>query len=192
MLRIVARVLRFFIPMILGLSLLGQTSWAAKAYVTDSLRVGLREGPDTENKALRYIASGVLLEVLESEDGWSRVQVDGGEQGMLEGWIMSRYLVARQPWVNQARSLSQQNATLKQEIARMNNGAYWETGPAKKLKEDYEKKLRIVQELTQENKSLRSSQTNKRFATGAFVLFCGLICGLVVGKQQKKPKALYY
>lgn len=46
--------------------------------------------------------------------------------------------------------------------------------------------------LTAENESLRSSQSNKWFATGALVLLCGLMIGLLVGKQQRKSKSSYY
>ncbi|MCF8083706.1 MAG: TIGR04211 family SH3 domain-containing protein [Deltaproteobacteria bacterium] len=46
--------------------------------------------------------------------------------------------------------------------------------------------------LTQENESLRSSQRTKWFATGALVLLCGLMIGLIMGRQQKKKKSLYY
>ncbi len=49
------------------------------------------------------------------------------------------------------------------------------------------------QRVTDENKKLRSSQRNKWFATGAIVLLCGLLIGLVLGRQQKKRRsALQY
>jgi SH3 domain protein len=50
-----------------------------------------------------------------------------------------------------------------------------------RLKKDF----RVV---TEENRELRSSQRNKWFATGAIVLLCGLLIGLVLGRQQKKRR----
>lgn len=38
---------------------------------------------------------------------------------------------------------------------------------------------------------LRSSQMNRWFATGALVLLCGLLLGIMVGRQQKKRKSFY-
>ena len=56
--------------------------------------------------------------------------------------------------------------------------------------------LKTLQEksemLTIENESLRSSQRTKWFATGAVVLLCGLMIGLVMGRQQRKRKSSYY
>ncbi|MFC1823740.1 TIGR04211 family SH3 domain-containing protein [Thermodesulfobacteriota bacterium] len=49
-----------------------------------------------------------------------------------------------------------------------------------------------VQELKAENESLTSSHKNKWFATGALVLLCGLMIGLLVGRQQKKRRLGYY
>lgn len=68
-----------------------------------------------------------------------------------------------------------------------------------KLKTKYDSaksSLENVQEqaerLTKENEKLRSSQRNKWFATGGLVLLCGMMIGLVVGRQQKKRKSSLY
>ena len=43
-----------------------------------------------------------------------------------------------------------------------------------------------------EVKEKQQNQMNKWFAIGAVVLLCGLMIGLVVGRQQRKRKSLYY
>ena len=169
-----------------------QTSWAEKAYVTDWFRISLRRGPGIENKILKFLPSGLPVDVLESQDGWNRVRLLEGEQPALEGWIMSRYLVTRLPWEHQARSLRKENARLKEKIARINEE--WaekirrELGSTSQLKENYEATLKTVQTLTKENESLRSSRMKKWFVTGALVLLCGVMIGLVV----RKRKSSYY
>jgi SH3 domain protein len=67
-----------------------------------------------------------------------------------------------------------------------------------KLKDAYERTRSIlesnqksIKELTQENETLRTSQQNRWFAIGALVLLCGLIIGIVLGRQKKR-KSLYY
>ncbi len=45
--------------------------------------------------------------------------------------------------------------------------------------------------LNNENKNLRTSQMNRWYATGALVLLCGLMIGLMIGRQQKKRRSLY-
>ena len=64
--------------------------------------------------------------------------------------------------------------------------AYKKMQPAFKINEETLKKL------TQTNENLKKSQRNRWFATGALVLLCGLIIGLLIGRQQKKHKSLYY
>lgn len=188
MLVIMIKACRLIIPMTLGLCLTVQASWAKNAYVTDWFRISLRRGPSIENKILKFLPSGLPVEVLEPKDGWNRVRLLEGGQGALEGWVLSRYLVTRLPWEKQVGILKEENTRLKEKIANIDK--QWaekvrlELGSTRQLKEDYEATLKTVQILTKENGNLRSSQRKKWFLTGALVLVCGLIIGLVAGKRK--------
>ncbi len=46
--------------------------------------------------------------------------------------------------------------------------------------------------VTKENKELESSQRIKWFATGASVLFVGLIFGLIMGRKQRRRRSTLY
>ncbi|MCK4728329.1 MAG: hypothetical protein KAT27_05355, partial [Desulfobacterales bacterium] len=83
MLIIIIKVWRLIIPVTFGLCLMVQTSWADKAYVTDWFRISLRRGPSIENKILKFLPSGLPVEVLESQEGWNRVRLLEGEEGAL-------------------------------------------------------------------------------------------------------------
>lgn len=48
-----------------------------------------------------------------------------------------------------------------------------------------------IETLTMENDSMKNSQRNRWFATGALVLLCGLLIGLLAGRQQKKRSSYY-
>ena len=48
------------------------------------------------------------------------------------------------------------------------------------------------EKLYAENVKLKNSQRNIWFATGAFVLLCGLLIGFIIGRQYRKRKSLYY
>jgi len=48
-----------------------------------------------------------------------------------------------------------------------------------------------LENLRKEVEQLRSSQMTRWFATGALVLLCGLLLGIMVGRQQKKRKSFY-
>jgi SH3 domain protein len=189
---ITAKAYTLIISTALGLSLMSQTGWAYKAYVTDSFRVSLRKGPSTENEILKFIPSGQPLQVLESQEDWSRVKVSENEHGMAEGWVMRRYLITRPPWQHRAESLKQDNARLKEEIALVSSNVGKERGRTRDVKKDYEARLKTIQTLTQKNESLRSSERNKWFVRGALALLCGLIMGRVVGKQRRASKPIFF
>lgn len=61
-----------------------------------------------------------------------------------------------------------------------------------KVKVAYDSGQKAIQRLTRENEKLKSSQINRWFALGAVVLLCGLMIGLIVGRQQKKRRSSLY
>lgn len=220
---------RVIIPIALGLCLIGEASWASKAYVTDSLKISIRTGPSIENKIINYLNSGQPVDVLESQDGWSRVRVLEHKLGNLEGWVLSRYLITRLPWEFQAKSLKEENTKIKEKLTHIEKEfgetvrreqilikeTKEDTEALEKLRSEYETLSResadylelkdsyektrsalesnqkSIKELTQENETLRTSQRNKWFATGALVLLCGLLIGIFFGRQKRR-KSLYY
>lgn len=116
-LRLSTLVLLFFLP---GLVL------AETAYVTDRLFVSIREAQVPESPALKSVATGTEVEVLQRADGFAQVRIADGT----EGWIAERYLVASAPpramldtanaELKQARS---ELATTRQQLAAAQNSA---------------------------------------------------------------------
>ena len=86
------------IIIILGFCLMVQKSWAETFYVTDSFRISFRSGPGIENRILKFLHSGAQVEVLETGEEWTRVRLLDPEGGELTGWVLSRYLMNREPW----------------------------------------------------------------------------------------------
>ena len=82
------------------LCLLSSVSWASKAFVTDNFRISLRRGPRIENKILKFLPSGQPVEILETQEGWTRVRPMGPDQDGLDGWVLSHYIISRTPWQN--------------------------------------------------------------------------------------------
>lgn len=99
----------------------GSAGWAFGAYVTDTLEVTVRIGPSTQNKVLTTPSSGQPLRVLETQGEWSRVRLlqreRSGEE--MEGWMLSRYIITRPPWELQARQVTEQNASLKEKLTKV-------------------------------------------------------------------------
>jgi len=66
-----------------------------RRWVGDDFEVTLRTGQSTRNAIVRMLSTGAEVELIETgESGeYSRVRLSGGT----EGWILSRYLVAKPP-----------------------------------------------------------------------------------------------
>ncbi len=98
----------------LWLCLFALSSWAA-VYVSDSLEAPMRSGPGTEYKIVSVLRSGQPVEVISEQDGWSSVRtVDRGNK---EGWILSRYLMNREPWGKRVKTLEEENENLRSRLS---------------------------------------------------------------------------
>ncbi len=97
---------------------ISKTHATSSVYVSDSLEITLRRGPTTEHKILAILHSGQSLELLDKENGWSFVRILDGTNKDTEGWVLSRYLIKRLPWVTQVGSLKKENNSLKEKIAQ--------------------------------------------------------------------------
>jgi len=100
----------------LGLGLFGQPGWAEKAYVTDSFEITLRTGPSVSNKIMTLLHSDQPLEILEVQDAWTHVRILEQADQEVDGWVLSRYLITREPWKDQAKTLKQENARLREKL----------------------------------------------------------------------------
>lgn len=74
---------------------------AETAYVTDILRLGMHEAPDTSDKPFENLVSGTALEVLERSSSYARVRLADGR----EGWVKGTYLVTEKPAAARVREL---------------------------------------------------------------------------------------
>ena len=204
---------------------LAQPVFSAVGYVTDVFQIPLRTGASSEHRIIAMPASGQALEILESEGDWSRVRLLG--ESDKEGWLLSRYIIARQPWEMQAKTLKEENSSLRQKATSLENklgeamrqngelskkaesegraleGLQKDFDSLKKGAENYlklkamheeaEKKLSLVEkdldEITTENRQLKSSERTRWLATGAGVLLIGLIIGITIGKREKRRRS---
>jgi SH3 domain protein len=113
--------LQFIVCVILGICLVSVRSWAETAYVTDSFKVTFRSGPGLENRIINMLSSGQPLEVLDSSGEWTHVRLLGNAEDSKEGWILSQYIMTRQPWKMQALSSIEENTQIKEKLTPLEN-----------------------------------------------------------------------
>ena len=200
---------------ILEFCLISHDSWAEKAYVTDSIDITLRIAPGSHRKIISMLSTGQPLEVLESEDGWSRVRLLGnGQDKNEEGWVLSRFLMTRPPWETRFKALLEEKQVEADQREKERESKLQETTKAlgelekqhESLSTDYltvkashlsdASKLETVQkdfeDLSEEYNKLKYSEWKNWFASGAGVLFFGLMIGLIFGIKLKKRKLSAY
>lgn len=86
-------IMRIFGTILLLMAVLPAISYAESAYVTDRLVVSIREGQGNEYPAIKSVASGTKLEVLQRLGGFALVRDTDNK----EGWIAERYLIDTPP-----------------------------------------------------------------------------------------------
>lgn len=75
------------------LALLPIVAAAETAYITDNLRLGLHQAPDTSDRAFRMLESGQALEIISRDRNYANVQLPDGARG----YVKAAYLVADKP-----------------------------------------------------------------------------------------------
>jgi len=75
------------------LAFLPMVAAAETAYITDNLRLGLHQAPDTSDRAFRMLDSGQALEIISRDRNYASVLLPDGARG----YVKAAYLVADKP-----------------------------------------------------------------------------------------------
>ncbi|MFW6146796.1 MAG: TIGR04211 family SH3 domain-containing protein [Thermodesulfobacteriota bacterium] len=109
--------LKFFFVFFSVVFMAAQSSWATTAYVSDSFEITCRTGPSLENKIIAMPSSGQPLEIMDSQDEWTKVRMKKPDGTNVDGWVLNRYLITRLPWKTQAEELQAKNVSLREKLA---------------------------------------------------------------------------
>ncbi len=82
---------KFTVFMGFFLIIFSNAALADTMYVSDVLKLTVRDGKGTGEKIIAVVQSGQTVEVLQSEDEWALVRLDDGK----EGWVLNRYLTGK-------------------------------------------------------------------------------------------------
>ncbi len=110
---------------VITLILLAGVSYSAQAetmYITDILRITVREGNGADYKVIDVLESGQEVEVISTSDEWVEVRLPNGKKG----WLIGKYLTSRKAGSADLEKLQQkeallntQNAALRKEINQL-------------------------------------------------------------------------
>ena len=205
--------------MLLLLAMCAVPAHAYTRYVTDHFEINIRSGPGTQFRIVRMINSGQKLEVLETEDNWSKIQMPDG----LEGWVFTTYLQAAPP----ARlSIQQLQARLepleiehlalkqeKEEVSSLNQDLLQQLQETEKqleesvssyvrlredssefisIKEDYERLTSDLETKTAQIEQLENRLTEHAFSSAIKWFLAGagvLLLGMLLGSRSRKKRS---
>ena len=85
---------------------------AETAYVTDNLRLGIHQAPDTSDRAFRTLESGQELEIVSRNRNYANVRLPDG----VEGYVKAAYLVFEKPAKLIVAEVQNENQELKSEL----------------------------------------------------------------------------
>jgi SH3 domain protein len=138
-----------------GFFLMGRFCWAETAYVKDTLLITFRTGPSTQHAVIARLSSGQPVEILGVEGDWSHVQLLEGGEATNEGWVLSQYLITRQPWKMQAQNALKENAEFKQKVADLEKELSEAVRRGQELTVSLKDTAATLTELRQEYESLK-------------------------------------
>lgn len=88
---------------------------AETVYVSDQLETYMRSGKGNKYRIVRTLPSGTPLQVLETDEGYTRVRAPSGT----EGWVLSRFLMTNRPSRERLTEAEQRLAQLELENGKL-------------------------------------------------------------------------
>lgn len=88
---------------------------AEKRYVTDRILLGIHSEADEKSAILKSVPSGTELEVLETTDGFIKVETDDGT----EGWVSTGFVMKETPATRKYDVLAHQYEQTTQELDKL-------------------------------------------------------------------------
>ncbi len=193
-------------------------AYAETMYVSDVLKLTVREGKGTGEKILAVIQSGQRVDVLQIEDEWALVLFDDDK----EGWVLSRFLTSKitnnvkLKWLQkkhktltvQAATLLEENTKLKkekkeidsslkkadksvEELNKSYNTLKTESADYIKLKSKFQKTASQLAEYAEKSERLEKELTKLEFRQTIRWLLTGagvLLLGFLMGFSSRSQR----
>ena len=161
---------------------------AETVYVTDNLRLGMHQAPDTSDRAFRTLESGQELEIITRNRNYAQVTLPDGTHG----YVKAAYLVSEKPAkliVNETQAaLTQLQEELDTTKAQVSVPAATIAALEQRVSEHeaaLSEREAIVSKLSAENDDYRAKQAQFQFSlplpwVGGAMAVC-LLAGFLVG-----------
>lgn len=149
----------FIILLVVGTCVVSQPVWATEAYVSDSFEITFRTGPGVDRKIIATLRSGERVEILEEGETWSRIRPL--REGITEeGWVLTRYLMTREPWETQVKALLRENGQLKMRLESIQNELKAVADRKQSLERETTESSEMLEKLKRDYETLREESSD--------------------------------
>jgi uncharacterized protein YgiM (DUF1202 family) len=153
---------------------------AESGWVKDELRLNLRSGPGTQYRIIGVIKTGDSAQILDRGDGWTKVRMNGVD----EGWLPAGYLQPDPP-ARIALSRSQaRTSELEAALSALTGETQELRSTNSSLSETDEGQKSEIEHLTRENLELRAGARWPEWIAGACLLSAGMIVGAILHRNS--------
>lgn len=204
-------------PALIGLA--GGAHAGPTRYVTDEFTITLRSGAGNQYRILKLLPTGTAVEVLKTDNDWTRVDAGNGRQG----WVPSQYLISQPPAAQRLQQISAelaqvqaQNNQIKQQMQETQQQLVQAHERIQQLSGEHDRLTQQLGEsheglnLVAENKQLkkqvidfkrrfqslaneteRLSERSRQdwFLVGAGVLLAGMLAGIVITRIRWRRRS---
>lgn len=165
---------------------------AKTVYVTDTIKITMRNGPSTRNKILKMLPSGTRLEIIDQASGWAKVATAEGKTG----WVIAKYTMDQPPkdfLIQELKKDLAEQKTLNKEQQSKISELQTAKDRFKKLANDSSNNLtgleKQVSYLQQELKQAKKNDKRKWFLYGAGIVGGSALVGFLFGRIRRKQSS---
>ena len=166
-----------------------QLATAQTVYVTDSLEITLRSGPNATRKIVKMLPSGTPLQILDQTTSWYRVRTQEGQTG----WVLKRYVMQDIPKKMLIKDLQDKINTLEQSSSQAQETIDQLRTENRKLSSDLKQTKERLSNVSSDHQalrtkvhSLRSDHELRWFLTGAGVIGISALIGFIFGRFRSR------
>ncbi len=147
---------KFTVFMGFFLIIFSNAALADTMYVSDVLKLTVRDGKGTGEKIIAVVQSGQTVEVLQSEDEWALVRLDDGK----EGWVLNRYLTGKITNNTKLKLLKKKHKTLVAQSTTLLEEKVKLKEENKKFKTELDKVQKEAEELKMSYEALKTESAD--------------------------------
>ena len=159
---------------------------AENGWVRGEIRLNLRTGPGTQFKIVGVAKTGDGVEILERQEGWTKIRIHVASGQGKEGWIPKGYLKPTPPPTLRLAQAEEKVGQLSAELETLRQESEALRQKEAELTSEDASQAATIAELTRDNMRLRAGDRYPEWITGASILAAGMLLGSLIYRSSTR------